>query len=40
MMDIAGDLRGFNMERIAGELEHIEQPRQPSLDALFRPVER
>src|SRR5258708_22695641 len=40
MIDVAGDLRGFNMERIAGESEHIEQPWQPSLGALFRPVER
>jgi hypothetical protein len=39
MMDVARDLRGLNMERIAGELEHIEQPRQPFLGALFRPVE-
>jgi hypothetical protein len=27
------------MERIGGEREHIEQPRQPCLGALFRPVE-
>src|SRR5258708_3167861 len=40
MIDVAGDLRGFNMERIPGESEHIEQPWQPSLGALFRPVER
>src|SRR6266852_685158 len=39
MIDVAGDLRGFNMERIAGEREHIEQPCQSSLGALFRPVE-
>jgi hypothetical protein len=40
MMDVARDLRGLNVESIAGELDHIEQPRQPSLGALFRPVER
>src|SRR5882672_10428376 len=40
MIDVAGDLRGLNMERIAGESEHIEQPCQPSLGALLRPVER
>src|SRR5712675_211623 len=40
MIDVAGDLTGLNMERIAGEREHIEQPRQPSLGALLRPVER
>src|SRR5260221_14468642 len=39
MMDIAGDLRSFNMERVTGQAEHIEQPRQPFLGALFRPVE-
>jgi hypothetical protein len=26
MMGVAGDLRGFSMERIVDELEHIEQP--------------
>src|SRR3974390_3851274 len=39
MMDVAGDLRAFNVECIAGECDHIEQPRQPRLDALFRPIE-
>src|SRR6266481_8114934 len=40
MIDVARDLRGLNIERIAGEREHIEQPCHPSLGALFRPVER
>src|SRR5215831_17854260 len=40
MMGTAGDLMGFNMKGIAGELEHIEQPGQSFLGALFRPVER
>ena len=40
VIEVTGDLRGFNVESIASELEHIEQPRHPSLGTLFRPVER
>src|SRR6266852_519489 len=38
-MDVAGDLRGFNMERVAGQPQNSEEPRQPFLGALLGPVQ-
>ena len=40
MIDVAGELRCFTMERVAGQADDAEQPPQSFPAALLRPVER
>ena len=39
MVDVAGQLRRFTVERVAGQADDTEQPLQPLPAALLRPVE-